>query len=84
MNAELFLIDLYKEKINMRIIEPNVREIKETDLLKKIEMIGRTCYKSNNLIKEGSAEKFVRGLSTSKHYAMLEHGIVHFYITDVL
>lgn len=68
----------------MRIIEPSVREIKETDLLKKIEMIGRTCYKSNNLIKEGSAEKFVRGLSTSKHYAMLEHGIVHFYIRDGL
>lgn len=67
----------------MRIIEPSAREIKETDLLKKIEMIGRTCYKSNNLIKEGSAEKFVRGLSTSKHYAMLEHGIVHFYITNI-
>jgi thymidylate synthase (FAD) len=66
----------------MRIIEPSAKEIKETDLLKKIEMIGRTCYKSNNLIKEGSAEKFVRGLSTSKHYAMLEHGIVHFCITD--
>lgn len=68
----------------MKIIEPSAKEIKETDLLKKIEMIGRTCYKSNNLIKEGSAEKFVRGLSTSKHYAMLEHGIVHFYITDSL
>lgn len=68
----------------MRIIEPSVKEIKETDLLKKIEIIGRTCYKSNNLTKEGSAEKFVRGLSTSKHYAMLEHGIVHFYITDSL
>jgi len=68
----------------MRIIEPSAKEIKETDLLKKIEMIGRTCYKSNNLIKEGSAEKFVRGLSTSKHYAMLEHGIVHFYITSRL
>lgn len=66
----------------MKIIEPSAKEIKETDLLKKIEMIGRTCYKSNNLIKEGSAEKFVRGLSTSKHYAMLEHGIVHFYITN--
>lgn len=66
----------------MRIIEPSAKEIKETDLLKKIEMIGRTCYKSNNLIKEGSAEKFVRGLSTSKHYAMLEHGIVHFHITN--
>lgn len=68
----------------MRIIEPSAKEIKETDLLKKIEMVGRTCYKSNNLIKDGSAEKFVRGLSTSKHYAMLEHGIVHFYITDSL
>ena len=67
----------------MRIIEPSATEIKETDLLKKIEMIGRTCYKSNNLIKEGSAEKFVRGLSTSKHYAMLEHGIVHFYFPNV-
>lgn len=63
----------------MKIIEPSAKEIKETNLLKKIEMIGRTCYKSNNLIKEGSAEKFVRGLSTSKHYAMLEHGIIHFY-----
>lgn len=68
----------------MRIIEPSVTEIKETDLLKKIEMIGRTCYKSNNLIKEGSAEKFVRGLSTSKHYAMLEHGIIHFYVQNGL
>ena len=68
----------------MRIIKPSATEIKETDLLKKIEMISRTCYKSNNLIKEGSAEKFVRGLSKSKHYAMLEHGIVHFYITSNL
>ena len=64
----------------MRIIETSAKEIKEENLLKKIEMVGRTCYKSNNLIKDGSAEKFVRGLSKSKHYAMLEHGVVHFYI----
>ena len=64
----------------MRIIETSVKEIKEENLLKKIEMVSRTCYKSNNLIKDGSAEKFVRGLSKSKHYAMLEHGVVHFYI----
>ena len=64
----------------MRIIESSAVEIKEENLLKKIEMVGRTCYKSNNLIKDGSAEKFVRGLSTSKHYAMLEHGVVHFYM----
>lgn len=64
----------------MRIIESNAKEIKEENLLKKIEIVGRTCYKSNNLIKEGSAEKFVRGLSKSRHYAMLEHGVVHFYM----
>lgn len=66
----------------MRIIETSVKEIKEENLLKKIEIVGRTCYKSNNLIKDGSAEKFVRGLSKSKHYAMLEHGVVHFYIPN--
>lgn len=64
----------------MRIIESSAVEIKEENLLKKIEIVGRTCYKSNNLIKDGSAEKFVRGLSKSKHYAMLEHGVVHFYM----
>ena len=41
--------------------------------IKFIERIGRTCYKSTDLIKEGSAKDFVRGLIKRKHYAMLEH-----------
>lgn len=43
----------------------------------KIEKIARTCYKSEDLIKEGSAEKMVRGLKARGHEAMLEH---HTYI----
>lgn len=39
----------------------------------KIEKIARTCYKSEELIKEGSAEKMVRGLKARGHEAMLEH-----------
>ncbi len=45
----------------------------ETDVLKKIETVARTCYKSTENIKEGSAEKFVEGLIKRGHEAMLEH-----------
>lgn len=43
------------------------------DVLKKIELVGRTCYKSTENIKEGSAEKFVSNLIKRGHEAMLEH-----------
>lgn len=43
------------------------------DVLKKIEWIGRTCYKSTDGIKEDSAEKFVSNLIKRGHEAMLEH-----------
>lgn len=42
-------------------------------ILKKIEIIARTCYKSEDLIKEGSAEKMVARLIENGHEAMLEH-----------
>ena len=45
----------------------------EIDVLKKIEMVGRTCYKSTDKITDGSAEKFVEGLIKRGHEAMLEH-----------
>lgn len=43
--------------------------------LQHIERIGRTCYKSEDRITEDgeSAKKFVKGLVTRKHDAMLEH-----------
>lgn len=50
------------------------------DVLKKIEMVGRTCYKSTENIKEGSDEKFVAGLIERGHEAMLEHASFCFEI----
>lgn len=39
-----------------------------------IEKTGRTCYKSEDKITEGSAEKFVQMLRDRGHHAMLEFG----------
>lgn len=44
------------------------------EILKKIERVARVCYKSEDKITEGSAEKMVRALVKSEHFAMLEHG----------
>lgn len=43
------------------------------EILKKIERVARVCYKSEDLIKEGTAEKMVRALIKRGHEAMLEH-----------
>lgn len=43
------------------------------DILRKIERIARVCYKSEDKISEGTAEKLVRSLIKSGHEAMLEH-----------
>lgn len=45
-------------------------------MLKKIEQVARTCYKSEGKIQEGSAAKLVAGLIKSGHEAMLEHASV--------
>ena len=38
-----------------------------------IESIGRTCYKSEDKISTGTANKFVRGLIKSGHHSVIEH-----------
>lgn len=48
-------------------------DIDGQEILKKIERIGRTCYKSEGKIEDGSAERFVEGLIKRGHEAMLEH-----------
>ena len=60
----------------MRIIEPYIvleDDINGKEILEKIERIGRVCYKSENNIKEGSAEKFVSNLINRQHESVLEH-----------
>ena len=46
------------------------------DLLKQIEKVGRTCYKSEDKITDDSALKFVAGLIKQGHEAMIEHNSI--------
>ena len=46
-------------------------------IYKQIELSGRTCYKSEDKITEGSAKEFVDRMIKSGHGAMLEHGTVY-------
>lgn len=48
-------------------------ELNGEEILKKIERVARVCYKSEDKITEGSAERMVRALVKNKHEAMLEH-----------
>jgi len=64
----------------MKIIKATAEPILESDVYKKIERIGRTCYKSEDKITEDSCYKFVEGLIKRQHLAMLEHAVVHFRV----
>ena len=44
--------------------------------VKKIELVARTCYKSEDLINDTSCIKMVENLIQRKHYAMLEHASI--------
>lgn len=62
----------------MQLIEPSVSLITETDPFKKIELAGRTCYKSEDKITDSSAVSFVGRLIKAGHLAMVEHAIFYF------
>lgn len=51
-------------------------EIDGMEILKQIERVGRTCYKSEDKISDTSAIKFVRMLVENGHEAMIEHAHV--------
>jgi len=60
----------------MKIISPSFDIRGPIDgevMLKRIEEAGRTCYKSEDKITEGSARKFVKMVIDRKHYSVLEH-----------
>lgn len=62
----------------MRIIEAraeilNKDRIDGQQILKDLELISRTCYKSENCIKDGTAERLVKFLVDKGHEAMIEH-----------
>lgn len=60
----------------MKIIKPTAGIVGTIDgqaVLKHIERCGRTCYKSEDKITDGSAEKFIKMLINSGHESVLEH-----------
>ncbi len=50
-------------------------------LIEVIEAAGRTCYKSEDKIKEGSAGKFVASVVRRGHESVIEHGNITVRIT---
>lgn len=60
----------------MNIIKPSFQIIENIDgmeMLRKIEEIGRVCYKSEDKITESSAIKFVSNILKSGHESVIEH-----------
>ena len=60
----------------MQVIKPSIEIIDMEDyekIVKKIERIGRVCYKREGKITEDSAEKFIKGLLTRQHESVIEH-----------
>lgn len=70
----------------MKIVKQSYEILSPIDadyIYKQIEKAARTCYKSEDKIKDGSAEKMVRALVLNQHEAMLEHASITVkFITD--
>lgn len=60
-------------KEELRIVEPSVELITDLPLLERIERAGRICYRSEEKIQEGSAEKFVKMIIDRGHWSVLGH-----------
>lgn len=60
----------------MRVMKPGFEIIDKIDgreILKKIELCGRVCYKSEDRITEESAAKFISNILKSGHESVMEH-----------
>ncbi|MCD8105604.1 MAG: FAD-dependent thymidylate synthase [Lachnospiraceae bacterium] len=68
----------------MIVVKPEIEIIDMEDyqtILKKIERIGRVCYKSEDRIGEGTAERFIAGILKSGHESVIEHENVTVKVT---
>ena len=60
----------------MKIIAPSVQiegRIDGEEILKHVERCGRTCYKSEDKIEYGSADRFISNIVKRGHEAVIEH-----------
>ena len=65
----------------MKLLETNVEMLIQPDgmngIYQQIEMVGRSCWMSQHMIKEDSAIPFVQSLQKNGHTAPFEHGTVY-------
>lgn len=60
----------------MKIIKPSIEildELNGNEIIKKIEKIGRVCYKSEEKITSDSSKRFVGNILKSGHESVIEH-----------
>ena len=68
----------------MITIQPEIKILSTEsyeDMLRRIEKIGRVCYKSEERIGEGTAEKFIAGIIKRGHESVIEHGSITVKVT---
>lgn len=68
----------------MITVKPSIEIVSNNDykeMLIKLEKIGRVCYKSEDYIKEGSAEKFLKGIVKRGHESVIEHESITVRVT---
>ena len=70
----------------MHIIEPKVEfiggNVPYYERAKHVEVCGRVCYKSEEKITQGSAEKFISGVIKRGHEAVLEHARITLNLSE--
>lgn len=67
----------------MKVVNAGYKLIDNSEgITKKIERIARVCYKSEDLIGEGTDVNMLNKLVESRHYAMLEHGSLAFIVPE--
>lgn len=60
----------------MKLISPSVKiefPVSEVEIFKKVELAGRTCYKSEGKITDDSCLSFFKMILNKKHLSVLEH-----------
>ena len=65
-------------------VNPSIEILSDSSyetILKKIERIGRVCYKSEDKIKADSAEGFIRGIIKRGHESVIEHESISVKVT---
>ena len=71
----------------MKLIKSKAELIQQGErlsgLYSHIELCGRTCYKSEDKITDGSAQRMVDALCKSNHGACLEHGTIYLAIPAI-